>query len=75
MRDFWLEARAEDRKTPVGIGPRRKGGLMTATIRQKSKGESVVAFKIRCFEIGDDKLVTMVLDAEDKPIGIFESDR
>ena len=75
MRDFWLEARAEGRQTPVGIGPRRNGDLMVATIRQKSKGESVVAFKIKCFPIGDDTLVTMIIDSKGQPIATFESER
>ena len=59
MRNFWLEADIDGRKTALSSGPTGKDGGMRITIRQRDKGESVVAFCISCREING-KLVTTV---------------
>ena len=48
MRNFYMEADIEGRKTMLTGGPAAKDGGMTVDIRQREEGNSVLAFRIEC---------------------------
>lgn len=74
MRNFYMEADIDGRKSMLTGGPAAKDGEMTVTIRQRDKGNSVVAFKIYCIET-DGELVTLVHDNKDNRVARFETQR
>lgn len=74
MRNFYMEADIDGRSSMLTGGPAAKDGEMTVTIRQRDKGNSVVAFKIYCIET-DGELVTLVHDSKDNRVARFETQR
>ena len=46
MRNFYMEAKVDGRKTLLKGGPRNKDGGMFITFYQKEKGESVEVLKV-----------------------------
>ena len=47
MRNWWIEADIDGRKTPMSGGPRGKGGGFYLTIYQRENGESRKAMTIQ----------------------------
>lgn len=61
VRNFWIDASIDGRKTDLSGGPASKEGGMDVTIKQRSKGGIVTAYRIHCYEcVGE--LVTKVYD-------------
>lgn len=59
MRNFWIEARIDDRETVLKGGPRRKEGGLSLEVLQRNEGESTSAIRVNCYEeFGE--LVTIV---------------
>lgn len=74
MRNFYLTAGIDGRKTELCGGPQRKDGEMTVEIRQRDEGQSVVAFILRC-EVFSGELVTSVFDSDGKEVAEFTTNR
>ena len=74
MRNFYLTADIDGRKTLLTGGPRAKTGEMSVEIRQRLDGRSVVACKIRCRE-RDGTLSTEVYDEEGNCVIEFVTER
>lgn len=74
MRNFYLTADIDGRKTLLAGGPRAKNGEMHVVIRQRENGFSLRAFTIDCIE-RDGKLITTVYDNDGLSVAKFETDR
>ena len=74
MRNFYMEADIDGRKTMLTGGPAAKDGEMNVTIRQRDEGNSVVAFRVRCME-RDGELTTFVFDNEGNNVAEFKTKR
>ncbi len=60
MRNFWFDAVVDGKKSSLSSGPRGKDQGMQLSIRQISKGESLLTVSIRCYKNPDGKLVTRI---------------
>ena len=60
MRNFYMKAKVDGRKTPITGGPRNKDGGMFINLYQKEKGESVEILKIVSSVLPNGKLGTAV---------------
>lgn len=60
MRNFYMKAKVDGRKTPLTGGPRNKEGAMFITLYQKEKGESVEILKVVSSALPNGKLRTAV---------------
>ena len=49
MRNFWIEAEIDGKKTKLASGPRAKDGGFELTVKVRSNGESLRAVEIRGF--------------------------
>lgn len=74
MRNFWLTADIDGRKTELAGGPRHREGGMFVEIRQRDEGSSVVACHILCYSAGD-MLVTAIYDSNGKRVASFKTKR
>ena len=74
MRNFWMDASIDGRKSELVGGPASKDGGMNVVIRQRVGGLSKVAFRIECYANGDE-LVTSVFDKDGQAIAKFTSKR
>ena len=73
LRNFWLEASIDGRKSDLAGGPRNKEGGMEINLYQREHGESKTAMQVTCKADGD-KLVTRVM-LGGKLCGYFETKR
>ena len=60
MRPFYLYAEVEGRKTPLTGGPRRKDGSLNVSVLVRDKGESICAYKIKCYSEGNKLKVDVI---------------
>ena len=60
MRNFYIKAKVDGRKTPITGGPRNKDGSMSINFYQKEKGKSVEVLKIVSSVLPNGKLGTAV---------------
>ena len=60
MRNFYMKAKVDGRKTPLTGGPRNKDGAMFITLYQKEKGESVEILKVVSSVLPNGKLRTAI---------------
>ena len=60
MRNFYMKAKVDGRKTPVTGSPRNKDGGMFITLYQKEQGESIEILKIVSSVLPNGKLGTAV---------------
>lgn len=74
VRNFYLKANIDGRKTMLKGGPRKKDGWMEVEILQRDKGGKTVAFKISCGEY-DGKLYTEIVDSNDEIVAVYETER
>ena len=65
VRNFWIEAEIDGRKTTLSGGPQRKDGGMEICLTQRDNGKIVEALKIECWADGD-KLVTRFYFGEEE---------
>lgn len=61
VRNFWVDASIDGRKTDLSGGPASKEGGMNIVIKQRMNGGIITAYKINCFEC-DGELYTQVYD-------------
>ena len=73
LRNFWIEAAIDGRRTELTGGPVNRHGGLTATIYQRKDGAKETAVKIRCYE-EDGQLFTRV-DIGGTLAGVFKTDR
>ena len=74
VRNFYIDARIDGRKTDLSGGPASKNGGMEIVITQRQNGRIVTAFEIHCEE-SLEKLITEVTDGDGTTIGTFVTDR
>ena len=75
IRNFYLDAEIDGRKTDLHGGPQSKKGGMDIRIWQRKEGKPVPAFNIICME-KNGRLITRVIPAEtEAPILEFETRR
>lgn len=74
MRNFYLTAGIDGRKTKLCGGPRSKDGEMTVEVRQRDEGSSVVAFTLYCHELNG-VLTSFVIDGSGKTVAEFTTNR
>ena len=65
VRNFWIEAYIDGRKTVLSGGPQSKDGGMRIVIKQRSNGGIKTAYKIECYADSDGTLYTDVIKADD----------
>ena len=63
LRNFWLEAQVDGRKTKLTGGPKNKTGGMHTKVYVRDRGASVLACKIVCRECDGD-LIVMIYDKD-----------
>ena len=61
VRNFWLSARIEGRKSRLVGGPRGKDGGMSLTLYQRSEGSVAPALEILCSSRSDGALLVEVV--------------
>lgn len=64
VRNFWLEAVVDGRKSEIGAGPRAKDGGMVVRVKQRKDGKPTDAVTVHCFADIDGSLVARVLMGE-----------
>ena len=68
VRNFWVEADIDGRKTVLSGGPKAKDGGMYINIYQREEGGIVQAARIRCVE-QDGRLATEIYTFEPQADG------
>ena len=56
VRNFWIEAEVDGRKTPIAFGPQGADGGFRLTICMRNKGEVEEVAQIEGADIGDKRL-------------------
>lgn len=74
IRNFWLEANIDGRKTPLQGGPRAKDGGMTATLYIRNDGAIEEAVTLDCHANKDGALVVLV-EVEGRDVKVIERQR
>lgn len=72
VRNFWIDADIDGRKTMLSGGPRAKDGGMLVNIYQRDDGGIHRALRIECMECGDGTLKTVVLGFGDDEVQRIE---
>lgn len=75
VRNFWIEASIDGRKTKLASGPISKDGGATVMIYQRENGEIKTAFDIRCKVTASGNLITSVFDDEGKLLTSYQTTR
>lgn len=73
LRNFWLEARIDGRKTELTGGPRAKEGGISLTIYQRENGSKTEAVKINCYEYKGE--LTTAITLHGNVVGIYTTRR
>ena len=68
VRNWWIEADVDGRKTPLSGGPRSKDGGFQLTIYQRVKGNIDNPYRISGFTKRNGYLVCQVYSIKDKKI-------
>jgi len=71
LRNFWVEAAVDGRRTPVKFGPRAKDGGFRMTFYMRVEGVSIKALTIEGKASDDDKLLLMVNPTGGQPVQII----
>jgi len=74
VRNFWIDADIDGRKTELSGGPASKEGGMTVVIKQRDEGNIVRALKVYCYE-SDGELFMEAFDTDNKPVCKFVTKR
>lgn len=75
VRNFYIDAEIDGRRTDLGGGPASKEGGMTVHITQRNDGSIETAYKISCWVDRDGMLVTRVCDKTGKTISENKTER
>ena len=62
VRNFWIEAEVDGRKTPIAFGPQGKDGGFELTVYIRNKGEVEVVLGITGWVLEDGKLCLSAVD-------------
>ena len=68
VRNWWIEADVDGRKTPLSGGPRSKDGGFQLNIYQRVKGDIDNPYRINAFKNRNGYLVCQVYSIKDKKI-------
>jgi hypothetical protein len=60
VRNFWLEAHVDGRKTPIGTGPVSRDGGMFLELYIRDEGDIKQACRIACQSTRDGKLCIII---------------
>lgn len=74
VRNFWVDADIDGRKTTLSGGPASKEGGMSVVIKQRSNGGIVKAAVVHCYEV-DGNLITDVVNNDGELVATFETKR
>ena len=74
VRNFWVDADIDGRKTMLSGGPAAKQGGMSVVIKQRSNGGIVKAAVVHCYEV-DGKLITDVVNNDGELVATLETER
>lgn len=74
VRNFWVDANIDGRKTMLSGGPTSKEGGMCVVIKQRSNGGIVKAAVVHCYEEGG-SLVTDIVNNDGELVATFETKR
>ena len=74
VRNFWVDAQIDGRKTDLSGGPASKEGGMNIVIKQRSEGGIVTAFRVYCYEV-DGELFTEVCTGSGALVTRFDTVR
>jgi hypothetical protein len=75
VRNFWVDASVDGRKTDVGTGPRAKNGGMEVTLYQREDGCISTALRIACRVNWQGQLVTTARNANGEVVFEFVTER
>ena len=73
VRNFWIEADIDGRKTMLAGGPREKDGGLTVNLFQRSEGDIQKAVSIECFEENGELFTYVRINYE--IVGVFSTKR
>lgn len=66
VRNFWIEADIDGRKTKLAGGPRCKDGGIELTIKQRVRGNIVTVARVEGYAVNDNLMLSILtLDNED----------
>ena len=74
VRNFWVDANIDGRKTELQGGPASKEGGMKVVIKQRDEGGIVTAVKVYCYEEAGN-LITAVYNNDCELVARFETKR
>lgn len=74
VRNFWVDANIDGRKTELSGGPASKEGGMRITIKQREEGSIVTALRVYCYEV-DGELVTDVFNGDHELVATLHTNR
>ena len=66
VRNFWIEADVDGRKTSIAFGPRAKDGGFRLLIYQRDKGHSKLVFTVSGIILQNGRLCTEVTSEENE---------
>lgn len=75
IRNFYLNADIDGRKTRLTGGPSSKDGGMALTVTQRRNGEIVKAYSIESYVTKDGRLKTTVYGQDGGALHSFTTDR
>ena len=64
LRNFWIEASIDGRRTDLEGGPRAKDGGMGVTIYQRDNGSKVTSATVSCYETGGELVTAVCIGGE-----------
>lgn len=73
LRNFWIDARIDGRKTELSGGPTGQHGGLSIDLLQRDNGQKTTAVKIRCWEDGGE-LITRV-EFKGETVALFRTRR
>ena len=68
LRNFWIEAQIDGRKTALTGGPVSKEGGFVLDIRQRDKGSSFLAYRVVGYVGHYGRLIVEVTDRDGRPV-------
>ena len=64
LRNFWIEASSDGRRTDLEGGPRSKNGGLGVTIYQRNNGAKETAVCVSCYEVGGELVSSVTIGGE-----------
>ncbi len=75
VRNFYVEADIDGRKTMLGGGPRAENGGMDVTIYQRNEGRIMTAIRISCRRNSWDGALRTRVEIDGERVALIETER